>query len=145
MLSAAGILYSIENVETAPLLNPVTLCGQYFGLAVRRHRKIESNFIVEQPICKSFHKALPIAVYGDHPERSLRRYGTGGYINRAHNLAMGQAAMGIDWMDWRELTQSIPPAYSEFIGRQVIEKITSREASRDSDSDSSQEPGPPRT
>ena len=122
-LKAQSVAYSIENVETAPLIRPVTLCGQFFGLKVRRHRKIESNFAVDQPICKPFHTACPIAVYGDHPERHMRRPGKGGFVNRAHDLQMGQEAMGIDWMEWRELTQSIPPAYSEFIGRQALDII----------------------
>ena len=35
----------------------------------------------------------------------------------AKTLEQAQEAMGIDWMNWRELTQAIPPAYTEFIGR----------------------------
>jgi DNA (cytosine-5)-methyltransferase 1 len=31
-----------------------------------------------------------------------------------------QAAMGINWMGMRGLSQAVPPAYSEFIGRQVL-------------------------
>jgi DNA (cytosine-5)-methyltransferase 1 len=28
--------------------------------------------------------------------------------------------MGIDWMTWDELRESIPPAYTEFIGTQLM-------------------------
>ena len=125
-LLSSGKPFVIENVPGAPLLNPVRLCGQYFGLGVRRHRIFESNFPIEAPDCLPFHKPSPIAVYGDHPEKSLRRPGSGGYINRAHTVEMGREAMGIDWMDWRELTQAVPPVYSEFIGRQAARLLEQR-------------------
>ena len=30
----------------------------------------------------------------------------------------GRAAMGVDWMEWRELAESIPPAYTEWLAGQ---------------------------
>jgi len=122
-LKSTGMPWAIENVETAPLINPVTLCGQFFGLKVRRHRKIETSFAVVQPNCKPYHTPEPIAVYGDHPEKHKRRPGTGGFVNRAHDLKMGQEAMGIDWMEWKELTQAIPPAYSRYIAEQYSQSL----------------------
>ena len=113
--------FCIENVPGAPLRNPVTLCGHFFGLGVRRHRNFECSFPVLPIECRKSHKPNPVAVYGDHPERHTYRPGSGGYINRAHTLRMEQRAMGIDWMDWREITQAIPPAYSEFIGKHAIQ------------------------
>jgi DNA (cytosine-5)-methyltransferase 1 len=35
-----------------------------------------------------------------------------------------QAATGIDWMTREELTQAIPPAYTEFIGRQLLQHLS---------------------
>lgn len=32
-------------------------------------------------------------------------------------------AMGIDWMKGSEISQAIPPAYTEFIGKQLLERI----------------------
>lgn len=118
-----GKPYIIENVTGAKheLVNPIRLCGQYFGLSVRRHRLFECSFPIEQPDCKPFHKPLPIGVYGQHPEKIMRKPGGGGYINRAHTLEMGQEAMGINWMNWQELTQAIPPVYTEYIGKQLLE------------------------
>ena len=63
----------------------------------------------------------PIAVYGDHPEDSAIHRANDdkpGLTRRAATLEVGSKAMGIDWMPWKELTQAIPPAYSEYIARQ---------------------------
>jgi DNA (cytosine-5)-methyltransferase 1 len=119
-LIASGVPYIIENVPGAPLINPVTLCGQYFGLKVRRHRLFETSFHVEQPKCDRSHKPRPIAVYGDHPQKSSTR------INRAPTLKVGQRAMGIDWMSWTPLTQAIPPAYSHYLGRYLKRHLRER-------------------
>ena len=115
-LQDTGCPFLIENVVGAPLIKPITLCGQFFGLAVRRHRLFESNFRIAQVDCRDSHKPRPIAVYGDHPQQP----GDKTYrCNRARSLEEGQKAMGIDWMNWRELTQAIPPAYSEYIAKQL--------------------------
>jgi len=115
-LIASGALYVIENVPGAPLIDPITLCGSMFGLGVRRHRLFECNFMVMVPQCRHAQSARPIAVYGDHPQQP----GDKTYrVNRARTLAEGQEAMGIDWMPWRPLTQAIPPAMTEFIGKQL--------------------------
>jgi DNA (cytosine-5)-methyltransferase 1 len=99
--------YVIENVVGAPLINPIMLCGSSFGLGVRRHRLFEVNFLVGTLPCQ--HVGKSIGVYGDHPQVSKG-------MNRARTLQEAQIAMGIDWMNWRELTQAIPPAYTEAIG-----------------------------
>lgn len=138
MLKDIGKPYIIENVPGAPLHEPIVLCGSMFGLAVRRHRLFECSFWTLRPRCRHDlqpeplpvwgdgrptrqevrqerrSKFSPIAVYGDHPQQS----GDKTYrVNRARTLREGQEAMGIDWMDWAALTQAIPPAYSEFLGR----------------------------
>ena len=124
LLKKSGIPYVIENVPGAPLKNPVRLCGSSFTLGVRRHRLFESNISLSGSECD--HRSIPeiFGVYGDHPERCrVRTDGKGGNINRAPTLEVGQKAMGIDWMLWKELTQSIPPAYTEFIGKQLIRAL----------------------
>lgn len=113
-LKASGVLYTIENVPGAPLEHPVRLCGSSFGLAVRRHRNFESNFPVSQPEC-SCRSRRNIAVYGKAPGHRLPDG-----VQRARSLQHGREAMGIDWMQWHELTQAIPPAYSEHIGRAAM-------------------------
>lgn len=116
-LSPIARPWVIENVVGAPLRRDLLLCGSMFGLEVRRHRIFETNVAPWlQPFCQC--EAAPIAVYGDHPEDSPASRARG--INRARTLAEGRRAMGIEWMQWRELCESIPPAYTEFIGKRLI-------------------------
>lgn len=107
-----GTSYVIENVVGAPLRNPRVLCGSMFDLAVRRHRLFESSFLLEPPRPCSCRSRKNIAVYGKAPAHRLPDG-----VQRARDLDEGRRAMGIDWMQWRELTQAIPPAYAEWIGR----------------------------
>ena len=44
-------------------------------------------------------------------------------IGHAKGWHLAAEAMGIDWMKRDELTQAIPPAYSEFIGTQLLKVI----------------------
>lgn len=115
MLKTSNRLYVIENVVGSPLQKPTVICGSFFGLGVRRHRLFETSFrLATIPWCRHSKSPRPIAVYGDHPQGASLR------INRANSLSQGREAMGIDWMNWRELTQAIPPAYTEYIGNQLI-------------------------
>lgn len=120
LLKEWGGAYVIENIPDAraEMDHPALVCGQALGLSVRRHRLFESNAYLFSTPC--VHPRTPIGVYGDHPEDSpnLRPNGTSRGV-RARTLAEGQAAMGIDWMDWDDLTEAIPPRYTEFVGGQV--------------------------
>lgn len=116
-LLADAAAWAIENVPGAPLRNPVMLCGTMFGLKVIRHRCFETSFPLLAPQC------------GRHgPTNSHRGYSTGAeFICVAGNnyrRVEGAAAMGIDWMTNRgELSEAIPPAYSEFIGRAALQQM----------------------
>lgn len=120
ILQSIGRPFIIENVPTSPLLNWVMLCGSSFGLMVRRHRRFEASMLFLTPPCVH-NGPPPIGVYGDHPQspgdQKLR-------INRAKTLDEAQRAMGISWMSWKELTQAIPPAYTEYIGRALLNQIS---------------------
>ena len=118
-LAGTGRPYVIENVVGAPLLNPVTYCGSSFGLAVRRHRLFEANWNLVAPPCDHAAQPVVLGVYGTGgPDDRARRPGGGG---RKVSGAAAAAALGIDWTtDQRRLSQAVPPAYTEHIGRQLL-------------------------
>lgn len=129
LLKAGGAPYAIENVIGAPLDDPVMLCGSFFGLLVRRHRAFEASFPMFVPECSHRVQGKPIGVHGTGGNRKTRRTDDrGGQANMARNIAEASAAMGIDWMTRREIAKAVPPAYSEFIGRQAMRYIETRRA-----------------
>jgi DNA (cytosine-5)-methyltransferase 1 len=111
-LQAQGVAYCIENVPGAPLENPIVLCGSMFGLKVRRHRLFECSFPIMAPACNHALQGQPVGVYG-HAGGSSKRDGL-----TFHGTDAWRDAMGIDWMSGKELAESIPPAYSEYIAKQ---------------------------
>lgn len=118
-LRDAGVPYVIENVAGAPLVNATVLCGTMFGLGVQRHRKFEcSEFLWAPPL--HAHTGDEIGVYGKLDGRRLFTRSDGSELRNPSSLAEAQQAMGIDWMDWDELREAIPPAYGEWIGSQLM-------------------------
>ena len=113
LLAGSGIPYAIENVPGAPLLAPTTLCGSMFGLDVRRHRLFETSWFMLQPSCN--HGVWTERKYKGSTNRGPRFTIEVGAWDEP--IALQRAAMGIDWMQLRELSESIPPAYTEHIGR----------------------------
>jgi DNA (cytosine-5)-methyltransferase 1 len=132
-----GLPYVIENVPGAPMPGAILLCGSMFGLGfedaeLRRHRWFESNLLVLAPPCQHGRRADVLGVYGGHLRNRRRRtigvYGEGvrdsvRKVDRGvadFTVDQGREAMGIDWMTLAELCQAIPPAYTEYIGAQLL-------------------------
>ena len=123
-----GLPFVIENVPGSPLLEPLMLCGTMFdGLRVLRHRLFEANFPITCP------------PHGKHPlvhtlDKRKNHYGktddkkdyvqvTGG---GNCSIAAARDAMGIDWMTKGEINEAIPPAYTKFIGLQMMKHLAKR-------------------
>jgi DNA (cytosine-5)-methyltransferase 1 len=124
-----GVPYVIENVEGAPMDDYIVLCGGAFGLGsgdaeLRRHRRfeVEPRPILVPP-CAHGQRARVIGVYGGHGRDRRRSVNTQDFPVTAR-----REAMGIDWMTDGELSQAIPPAYTEWIGQQLIQAIEDRAA-----------------
>lgn len=121
-LRAWGGVYVIENVEGAAADMPgaVKLCGSSFGLKARRHRLFESNLPLTGPPCDHERQGTPVGVYGGHvdPNTYARPNGKSrGY--RATTTREAREALGISWLSWSDLTDAIPPAYTEHLGSQL--------------------------
>jgi DNA (cytosine-5)-methyltransferase 1 len=124
----AGHPYVIENVLGAhsQMVEPVELCGASFGLSVRRHRLFECNFPVMRLACACQGDELP--VYGKLDGRRLWTRRDGTELRAAATLEEAQTSMGIDWMDWDELREAIPPAYTEHIGHYLMAELRQKAA-----------------
>ena len=121
LLIASGKPYVIENVKGAPLINPVQLCGSSFGLKARRHRLFESNMPLTGTTCNHKEQGRPVGIYGSMRDEIPQGGRTAKTMEEAHS------AMGIDWMIWGELVEAIPPAYTEYLGKQLIKELSSGE------------------
>ena len=137
-----GVPWVIENVPGSPLnslpptlfsdVSGVVLCGTMFDRQngtheLRRHRIFESTVWLAQPSC--CHRRPVIGFYGDHArtrQRTIKgnRDRGGDITGTALKLALVRELMDIDWMTWSEANQAIPPAYTEFIGRQLLDHLS---------------------
>lgn len=126
-LIASGAIYVIENVPGAPLINAVQICGRALQLGVKRHRLFETSKPVLGTVCPKGHKGDWVSIFG-HTVLSRghvigKAKGGGNSIKRTHlGTDVGREAMQTQWMTRDELSQAIPPAYTEWIGRQLLDK-----------------------
>lgn len=125
LLISAGLPYVIENVDGAPLFNPIILCGTMFPkLRVLRHRLFEANFAILTPSHQRHPKVHTFdrrkSHYGKTDEWKDFVQVTGG---GNCTLAAAKEAMGISWMNKNELNEAIPPAYTELIGKQLLQHL----------------------
>lgn len=129
-LVAWGGLYVIENVEEArwAMREPVLLCGSMFGLGAQgcrtqRRRLFEGNIGLEQKACAHDERPV-IGVYGGHARKRAARAGGRGTrdIWEGGHKAAASEALGIDWMTLAQMSEAIPPAYAEHIGRAAMER-----------------------
>lgn len=122
------VLWAIENVEEAKwaMRNPIALEGGMFGLGaqgcrLQRRRLFESNFTIPVPPIATDDRPV-IGVYGGHARRRSAKAGGRGTrdVWEGGHKAAASEALGIDWMTLAEMSESIPPAYAEHIGRAAL-------------------------
>lgn len=120
LLQRSGLPYVIENVPGAPLVNPLRICGTGLGLKVQRHRMFEVTFPAWGVPC----------AHGQNAWNSAYKHATGRKRRRVPVIgewrvpkALQFEAMGIGWMTLEELTEAIPPAFTEHLGQFLLAAV----------------------
>lgn len=113
-LQASGIPYVIENVEGAPLIDPLVLCSAMFGKEMYRHRLFETGngLTVPQPA---------------HPAHLVRaskagHWEPGTYFSMSGHVApmwKAREVMEIDWMAREDMAEAVPPYMTSYIAAHV--------------------------
>ncbi len=117
LLDRTGLPYVIEQPNgRAAIRKDLSLCGEFFGLGVLRHRNFElgrwATVQPPHPRHRGYVRGIRHGVYRDGPY--VAAYGSGGGKATVPEM---QTAMGITWTDVREeLTEAIPPAFAQWIG-----------------------------
>ena len=122
-----GIPYVIENVPNAPLINPIKLCGSQFpNMFTQRPRLFESNIKLNEPNIpvtnmgtgklNTISPTGAVSICGNQPLKGLTEEQTRLY----YAIAIGGDC---SWMTLEELTQAVPPCYTKWIGKQVIDYL----------------------
>jgi DNA (cytosine-5)-methyltransferase 1 len=123
-LSLSGKPWVMENVVGAPLIHPIRLCGSSFGLHVKRHRLFESNQTLWGKQCSHREYKPQFPPCSTERTRATRFISPGFTKGKGlQQKAVEEWAMGINWMSRDELSQAIPPAYTEYIGCQLLVAI----------------------
>ena len=106
-LIASGKPFVIENVVGAPLRVDLMLCGSMFGLGMIRHRIFESNITMPLLVPTCHHDNMLDVWHGETDTRPKMKI-----------------ALGIDWdVTRQEVREAIPPAYTEFIGKFLMDAL----------------------
>ena len=119
-LASLAVPWIIENVPQAPLRPDIRLCGCMFGLQLpgigqlRRERSFETSWHAFALVMPHHHRGPAISIVGHGTPQWMRA--RTGHIG----VAAWRQVMGIDWMNREELTEAIPPAYTEYVGAELL-------------------------
>jgi DNA (cytosine-5)-methyltransferase 1 len=125
VLQATGRPWVMENVPGAPLRPDIKLCGCMFALpGLRRERWFETGGWAPFDLYPGHnHDRPPVTVAGHGQPSWTRAHG-----HAPAGVREWRLAMGIGWMTRDELAQAIPPAYTQYIGEQLLDHLRQRNA-----------------
>lgn len=150
LLEQTGLPWVIENVRGArsQMVDPMMLCGRMFGLGAHdvdgmwltldRHRLFESNMPLTAPehpehgeeqvggVYSGSRRAKreegeSLAAVAPRDRHEARHVRGGGYVPRSREVQ--QRLLGIDWMSTKGMQESLPPVYTEHVGRQLMATV----------------------
>ncbi len=118
-LIRSGKQYVIENVIGAPYSSGIVLCGSMFNMSIQRHRNFETSWLMFQPECRHeiwAHRPYTITGNGSKTAKEYKH---------SNHCAKSEAhlIMGMPWATWDEVKLAIPPAYTEYIGRELMKVL----------------------
>lgn len=120
-LTQSGKPFIIENVPGSPLIDAIELSGMSFGLKIIRRRLFELHgfdiLLIPSPHVETNYRNAGYVPY--HHGTSIKR----GHLPNIWTKPRLQDAMEINWMNIKELTQAIPPAYTEYIGKYLMKTV----------------------
>ncbi len=124
LLIETGLPYVIENVvpedeenDPDPLIDPLMLCGEMFGIETYRHRLFETNWPAAAPehrphVARNTKMGRP-----PQPGEYMHIVGNFSGVEKAREV------MGMPWASRDGLREAIPTAYAEFLGRQLLARV----------------------
>lgn len=116
--------WCIENVNLSPINASLMLCGTMFGLKVIRHRYFEfgkTKIFMAPATCNHWLPSAQCKINERPPITDKEFHHMAGNFG---NTTYARVASGINWMTRDEMSQAIPPAYTEFIGKQLFPLIS---------------------
>jgi len=114
-LEAQQTPWVLENVPGAPMRADYVLCGCIFGLELRRVRHFETSWRGFDLRAPCYHRGPVVSVVGHGTPTWVRSK-----LGYNPTIADYRKAMGIDWMNRNELSQAIPPAYTEYVASRLL-------------------------
>lgn len=118
-LVASGKPFVVESGTLGPLKNVCLFCGPAFGLQVIRHMFFASSVGLSPPACACARGGAADGLYVAYKGS----YGNGRRNPPRRSRAEWKEAAGLDGMTWREAHLAVPPAYTQFIGEQLIRQL----------------------
>ncbi len=124
LIEASGLPWVMENVPGSPLRSDIIICGCMVGLPlIRRRRLFETSWyeFFLLPTCQHLGPVITVTGHGT-PSGNRKTWGRNISIEEKRN------AMGIKWMNRNELSQAIPPNYTELIGISLMNHLLKKVA-----------------
>jgi DNA (cytosine-5)-methyltransferase 1 len=118
LLKETSLPWVIENVPGAPMRPDIRICGCQVGLPLRRVRWFETSWHAFELVSPCHHNGPVVSVVGHGTPSWVREQ-----LGYNPTIAQYRAAMGIDWMNRNELSEAIPPAYTELVGHQLKQHL----------------------
>lgn len=126
LLDWVGLPWVIENVEGAPLRDPITLCGARFGLRTYRHRLFETGGELTLTAPAHPEHTAPLRKMGRPPRDGDMIHAVGNFSG----VSLVRDDWCVPWMNRDGIREAIPPAYTEWVGARLLAHLSASAVTR---------------